>query len=125
MKKYKKHIIIGSIIIAVLVFAFWWGGDAPSLHGWNVEPTPKVTERVIIDEVYDNDESPTPSVEPTISPSSSPTAENSEKIQNKPTADKPMTAEEKIELAEEIAGEPYEEIYTPDLEYSEKQRNEY
>ena len=43
----------------------------------------------------------------------------SEKIQNKPTADKPMTAEEKIELAEEIAGEPYEEIYTPDLEYSE------
>ena len=55
MKKYKKHIIIGSIIIAVLVFAFWWGGDAPSLHGWNVEPTPKVTERVIIDEVYDND----------------------------------------------------------------------
>ena len=80
MKKYKKHIIIGSIIIAVLVFAFWWGGDAPSLRGWNVEPTPKVTERVIIDEVYDNDESPTPSVEPTISPSSSPTAENSEKM---------------------------------------------
>lgn len=119
MKKYKRHIIIGSIIIAVLVFAFWWGGDAPSLRGWNVEPTPKVTERVIIDEVYDNDESPTPTVEPTISPTSSPTAENTEKIQNKPTADKPMTAEEKIELAEEIAGEPYEEIYTPDLEYSE------
>ena len=107
------------MIIAVLVFAFWWGGDAPSLRGWNVEPTPKVTERVIIDEVYDNDESPTPTVEPTISPTSSPVAENSEKIQNKPTADKPMTAEEKIELAEEIAGEPYEEIYTPDLEYSE------
>ena len=87
-----------------MVFAFWWGGDAPSLHGWNVEPTPKVTERVIVDEVYDNDESPTPTVEPTISLTSSPTAENSEKIQNKPTADKPMTAEEKIELAEEIAG---------------------
>ena len=33
MKKYKRHIIIGSIIIAVLVFAFWWGGDAPSLRG--------------------------------------------------------------------------------------------
>ena len=119
MKKYKRHIIIGSIIIAVLVFAFWWGGDAPSLRGWNIEPTPKATERVVIDEVYDNDESPTPTVEPTISPTSSPAAENSEKIQNKPTADKPMTAEKKIELAEEIAGEPYEEIYTPDLEYSE------
>ena len=69
--------------------------------------------------VYDNDDSPTSTVEPTISPTSSLKAENSEKIQNKPTADKPMTAEEKIELAEEIAGEPYEEIYTPDLEYSE------
>lgn len=41
----------------------------------------------MIDEVYDNDESPTPTVEPTISPTSSPTAENSEKIQNKLTAD--------------------------------------
>ena len=119
MKKYKRHIIIGSIIIAVLVFAFWWGGDAPSLRGWNIEPTPKATERVVIDDIYDHDESPTQTVEPTILPTSSPTAENSEKIQNKPTADKPMTAEEKIELAEEIAGEPYEEIYTPDLEYSE------
>ena len=68
MKKYKRHIIVGSIIIAVLVFAFWWGGDAPSLRGWNIEPTPKATERVVIDEVYDNDESPTPTVEPTISP---------------------------------------------------------
>ena len=36
MKKYKRHIIVGSIIIAVLVFAFWWGGDAPSLRGWNI-----------------------------------------------------------------------------------------
>ena len=45
MKKYKRHIIIGSIIIAVLVFAFWWGGDAPSLRGWNVESTPKATEK--------------------------------------------------------------------------------
>ena len=50
MKKYKRHIIIGSIIIAVLVFAFWWGGDAPSLRGWNIEPTPKATERVVIDD---------------------------------------------------------------------------
>ena len=55
----------------------------------------EVTERVIIDEVYDNDESPTPTVEPTISPTSSPKAENSEKIQNKPTADKQMTQKKK------------------------------
>ena len=52
MKKYKRHIIIGSIIIAVLVFAFWWGGDAPSLRGWNVESTPKATEKAIICLLY-------------------------------------------------------------------------
>ena len=113
MKKYKRHIIVGSIIIAVLVFAFWWGGDAPSLRGWNIEPTPKATERVVIDDIYDHDESPTQNVEPTILPTSSPTAENSEKIQNKPTADKPMTAEEKIELAEEIAGDHTKKYILP------------
>ena len=80
MKKYKRHIIIGSIIIAVLVFAFWWGGDAPSLRGWNIEPMPKATERVVIDDIYDHDESPTQTVEPTILPTSSPTAETQKKF---------------------------------------------
>ena len=46
MKKYKRHISIGSIIIAVLVFAFWWGGDAPSLRGWNVESTQKEKKKI-------------------------------------------------------------------------------
>lgn len=48
--------------------------------GWNIEPTQKATEMVVIDEVYDNDESPTPTVEPTISPTSSPKAETQKKF---------------------------------------------
>ena len=39
MKKHRNKIIIGIIISAVLAFAFWWGGDAPSLRGWDVKPT--------------------------------------------------------------------------------------
>lgn len=126
MKKYKKHIVIGSIIIAVLAVAFWWGGDAPSLRGGNIEPTPKATEIVIIDEIYKSDKRPIPNVETAIVPTVSPTDENiekegKEKLQNKPVSENSnsMSEEEKVELAEEIAGELYDEVYVPDLEYSE------
>ncbi len=104
---------------------FWWGGDAPSLHGWNVEPTPKVTERVIIDEVYDNDESPTPTVEPTISLTSSPTAENSEKFKTSLQPTKPMTAEKKNRISRrDCRGTIRRNIYSR-FGIFRKQRNEY
>lgn len=28
------------LVVTVLVFAFWYGGNAPGLHGWNVTPSP-------------------------------------------------------------------------------------
>ncbi len=33
--KHKNKIIIGGLIAAMLAFVYWWGGDAPSLRGWN------------------------------------------------------------------------------------------
>lgn len=33
----KNKIIIGILIVILLAFAFWYGGDAPSLRGWNPE----------------------------------------------------------------------------------------
>ena len=39
MKKYKNKIISGLIIIITLVFAYWYGGDAPGLHGWENKPS--------------------------------------------------------------------------------------
>ncbi len=41
MRKHKNKIIAGVIIGLVLVFVFWYGGDAPGLRGW--EPQPKET----------------------------------------------------------------------------------
>ncbi len=35
----KKKILIGCLIVAVLAFAFWWGGDAPNLHGFDIAGT--------------------------------------------------------------------------------------
>ena len=44
MKKYKSRIILSLIIISVLAFSFWWGGDAPSLRGTNFKEEIKNTE---------------------------------------------------------------------------------
>lgn len=33
---HKGKIIAGVVIVAVLAFLFWWGGDAPGLQGWSV-----------------------------------------------------------------------------------------
>ncbi|MDR2421234.1 MAG: DUF4430 domain-containing protein [Oscillospiraceae bacterium] len=35
MKKYKWRIIAPALALAVLAFAFWYGGGAPGLRGWN------------------------------------------------------------------------------------------
>ena len=50
MRKHKIRIIAGIIIAIALVFVFWYGGDAPGLHGW----TPQPEENVV---VIQNDES--------------------------------------------------------------------
>ncbi len=46
MKKGTK-IIIGILILAALAFAFWYGGDAPGMQGWNVASEENVTETSI------------------------------------------------------------------------------
>ena len=68
MKKYKKQIIISLSILVVLIFAFWYGGNAPSLRGFNVSenkvsvtpPTtsqnPKSTPVATIDPSYSEDD---------------------------------------------------------------------
>lgn len=43
MKRYKHKILFGALIIAIITFVFWYGGDAPGLRGWTVEPNEPVT----------------------------------------------------------------------------------
>jgi hypothetical protein len=43
-KKHKWKIIVPVCLIALLAFAFWYGGDAPGLQGWKVEKRPTATE---------------------------------------------------------------------------------
>ena len=43
-KKHKWKVICAAVFVALLVFAFWYGGDAPGLQGWKVEKRPAATE---------------------------------------------------------------------------------
>ena len=43
MKRHKYKILFGALIIAILAFVFWYGGDAPGLRGWTVEPNEPIT----------------------------------------------------------------------------------
>ena len=45
MKKHKNKIITGFIIVAVLAFAFWYGGDSPGMHGRTAQPVSGVGEK--------------------------------------------------------------------------------
>lgn len=38
MRKHKNKIIAGVMIAIVLAVVFWYGGDAPGLRGWKVQP---------------------------------------------------------------------------------------
>ena len=123
MRKHKNKIIVGVIIAAVLAFVFWWGGDSPGLRGWNPQP-----ESTSISET----QSPLPSQ--TITPESIEEAE--EKIneipvkeadepateENKPqnTNGTPMTASEKIALAEKMAESSHLQPESGDISYSEE-----
>lgn len=149
--KHKNKIIIGVLIIAVLAFAFWWGGDSPSLRGGN--PSKSVSEQVqkkgtndvqsaenIKEELNQSDnaakEDEISSSEEQISENEPQTAYSlpAEEIkrageeataENKPQrADNmPMSAEEKIAMAEQMAGEAYTQEAEND-EYFENNINE-
>ena len=38
----KNKLIVGAVIIAILIFAFWYGGDAPNSRGWETNTTQAV-----------------------------------------------------------------------------------
>lgn len=104
----KKKIIIGAILAVFLAFVFWWGGNAPSLRGWQTaeekgaDPTasPMQTAAAVPTEAP----SPTPSPDeekplPSVSPSS-------EEQKEKPT-ELPPPQESGMEIDEETGKDRY------------------
>ena len=95
MKKYKNKIITSVIIAAVLVFVYWWGGDAPGLRGWELN-----TGNDIEQTAYTSDETPAPTALPT----QMPTAATEVTASPAPTA---MPTETPINTAIKAAAEEY------------------
>ncbi len=70
--KHKNKIIVGALIIAVLAFVYWWGGNSPSLRGFNPTETSAPTENhltaeekmQLAEEIAQSKETPTPAEEP-------------------------------------------------------------
>ena len=57
-KQNKWRVIVPVLILAVLVFAFWYGGDSKGLHGWSVKETAAPAEESV----------PTPTAAPAPTP---------------------------------------------------------
>lgn len=128
MKKHKNKIIFGVVAAALLALAFWWGGDAPGLKGF--EPQAAVTENEAVRQTADAPSTaPAEESETTAVPEqndSQPATENTKKPEavtdvkkpgepatpeNKPVGENgaALTAEEKVALAEEMTGTDMQE----------------
>ena len=126
MRKHKNKIIAGIVIALVLVFVYWWGGNSPGLRGWSL----KETENTKVSETQTEIPASTPEAPPSEAPAAEQQKVNDISIkedggvaaaENKPqnTDSTPMTAAEKIALAERMADNTSSNIVAGDIEYSE------
>ena len=53
MNQLKK--LLAAAVLGLLAFVYWWGGNAPSLHGWRIaEDAPQAAETSIPEEFLKN-----------------------------------------------------------------------
>ncbi|HWQ30452.1 MAG TPA: DUF4430 domain-containing protein [Negativicutes bacterium] len=143
MKNYKAKAIIGAIIITVLAAAFWWGGDAPGLRGWSIPgglgaalPEAKLHEAVPAATVAPAESSagaiPENSdvlMEPaeaalktTLEPTPKAASQKSGEAGTRPGgAEGGLTAQEKLDLAAQMAGGAAQTLKPGDAGYSQSQ----
>ncbi|HAE91441.1 MAG TPA: hypothetical protein DCG60_02175 [Tissierella sp.] len=143
--KFNRNKIIASLIIlGILVFTFWYGGNAPGLRGWNIRQEPaKKAESVDLednnvqkenkslseDSIEENSEDiEKVEIEDKLEDKLKEVKEEigkMEKTDKKPLESRPggveggLSASEKIELAKEIAGESSTGVEKGSKSYSE------
>lgn len=127
MKKKWKW-IVPVLILAVLAFAFWYGGDAPGLRGWKTEPAnaptaaEKTEKQPEFSEIVQQDAKSEPKKEDEVPSQTQPESAQTpakEAEPARPGDSGSMTVEETVDaaaaLAEEVQVEP------GDADYSESQ----
>ena len=134
-KQNKWKVIVPVLIAAVLAAAFWYGGGAPGMQGWEVgkndtslsaptEPVQSVTDSTPspseLDETLRPDVTPEPVDTEPSEPASEPTPETG--IDSRPGGlEGDMSVQEKLEAAEKIAGGNSPGVESGDQGYSEQQ----
>ena len=110
MKLTKNKIIGIAIVIMVLAIAFWWGGNAPGLQGFS-NPADSVTA----EENTGNDDK----AKDAVTEVKSEKEKAGTKIEERPGGTEGnMTADEKLALAEELAGGSSKGVEKGDTDYS-------
>ena len=143
-KKNKWKVIVPVLIAAVLAAAFWYGGGAPGLQGWNVgsdptvqtdgqpgeeSPNPAQTDDTgesnrpeQIDSQEQSGETEAPPQETQTDPVSPDDETPTEGIESRPGGTEgDMSVDEKLDAAAEIASGSSPGVQAGDKEYSESQ----
>ncbi len=127
-KKHKWKVLLPVLIMAVLAGAFWYGGGAPGMQGWTVEKpetTPVQTLPAENEEPEetetDTDDEETPADQE--DPAEEATATQPETgLESRPGGTTGgMSAQEKIEAAEDLAGGSSPGVVAGDRDYSQQQ----
>ena len=90
LKKHKAKLLFLLLMIGILVWAFWWGGNAPSLRGWDTPTPPAPTEAILLPEKTEQSEQPEADATATTSETNTP----EETVQ--PVAEEPPVTEENL-----------------------------
>lgn len=96
MKKYKNKIILAIVIVFLLLFSFWWGGNSPSLRGTDLKEVSK----------------PVQTVQPSLTEESEKTIQPTEIIENK--------ADEKLKASQTQPDEIKKQQHLPEQIKPEK-----
>ncbi len=112
--KHKSKIIVGAVIIAVLAFMFWYGGDAPGLRGWT--PQPKGSVEVPQNDVSIPTDLPTSTETPVVQTTEDEQIEAEQKVSEIPIkeADESATEENKPQSTDGTALTPAEKVALAD-----------
>lgn len=129
-KQNKWKVVVPVLILAVLAGAFWYGGGAPDLQGWQTEDgssQPPAIENTAVptptEEVPGTETAPSAPVVPpegSVAATPDPTAETGP--ESRPGGiEGGMTAQEKLDAAAAMAGGPSAGVEAGNTDYSEQQ----
>ncbi len=139
IKKNKNKIIVAAAVLIALVFVFWWGGNSPNLHGWNIVSSPSPVPFASVsenseyeatdDKVFMENSVPVQEPQQTGQPQEAETTDIPIKKtgepatpENKPERanDNPLSAEEKTQIANAMAEGLPSNMQTGNKAYSEE-----